>query len=353
MSPQTRSAPLLAVARGERVTGPIDADVVSAAAKERMTALLAHLADEAPRTLLLHAVAIEARATSLTAELARIVAALRGAGVAVIALKGPVVSQQLYGAPALRVFSDLDLLVDPATLPSAMAILAALGYHDEAPMTASQRATKYRFHNGTALRNDERHTIVDLHWEFGHVQFPLELPFADAWRHHSEVLLNGVAIPALGPTELVLFTCSHAAKHLWWTLESVAQIAALTRLTDVNWAEVDRVAVAARAARQTGLSFLLAQEIVGSTLPPLPRCLALARPQFARAQQRLAQSIERDAGGRDLFFLLDSKRDAIAAMLAAVFVPTHADWEAAKLPGALYWLARPLRLAAKRVSRAR
>jgi hypothetical protein len=344
---------LLAAARGERVTGPIDTATVSAAARERMAGLLAHAADDPPRELLLHAVAIEARAESMVAELARIAEAFRVADLPLLALKGAVGSQQLYGHPGLRVFGDLDLLVDPRQLRAAEALLTRLGYTDEVPMTPSQRATKHRFHNGTPLVNDERKTTVDLHWRFGHVQFPLALLVADAWSRRTEVVLHGVTVPALGPTDLAIFTCSHAAKHLWWTLESLAQIAALTRLTNLDWEEVDRVATASRGGKQVGLSFLLAHDAIGSALPPLPRCLALSRPWFAKARARLSGTIERDAGGRDLFFLLDRRRDVLAAMLAAAFVPTHADWDAARLPGPVYWLARPLRLAAKRLKSGR
>jgi Uncharacterised nucleotidyltransferase len=341
---------LLAAARGERVTGAVDAATITAAAKERMSGLLAHAIDDPPRELLLHAVAIDARASSMVAELTRIVEAFRLANVPLLALKGPVASQQLYGHPGLRVFGDLDLLVDAANIEQAHALLTRLGYRDEAPMTPSQRATKHRFHNGTPLVNDERRTTVDLHWRLGHVQFPLALPVTDAWSRRTELVLNGVPVSALGPTDLVIFTCSHAAKHLWWSLESLAQIAALTRLVNVDWEEVDRVATASRAARQVGLSFLLAHDVVGSELPPLPQCLALSQKQFSRMQERLAKTVERDAGGRDLLFLLDRKRDALAAALAAAFVPTHADWEAVKLPGLLYWIARPLRLVAKRLN---
>jgi hypothetical protein len=335
------------------VAGAIDAATVSAAARERMAGLLAHAADEPPRELLLHAVAIEARAASMVAELTRIAETFRVANVPLLALKGAVASQQLYGNPGLRVFGDLDLLVASHHIGQAESLLARLGYRDESPMTPSQRATKHRFHNGTPLVNDERKTTVDLHWRLGHVQFPLALPVADAWSRRTELVLNGVTVPALGPTDLAIFTCSHAAKHLWWTLESLAQIAALTRLPNVDWDEVDRVATASRGGKQVGLSFLLAHHVIGSELPPLPKCLALSRPHFARMQERLSGTLERDAGGRDLLFLLDRKRDALAATLAAAFVPTHADWEAAKLPGFLYWVARPLRLVAKRLNPAR
>ncbi|HEY0160895.1 MAG TPA: nucleotidyltransferase family protein [Thermoanaerobaculia bacterium] len=337
---------LLAAARGERVQGPLDAATLDAAASARMLGLLARAAVDPPRELQLHAVAIESRALSLLGELARIAAAFRDAGIPLLALKGPVASQQLYGDPGVRVFADLDMIVDVHDVGRGEALLATLGYVDEEPMTPAQRATKHRFHNGTAFRNAERATTVDFHWRFGHVQFPLALPFADAWRRRTNVL----GMPALGPTDLAIFTCSHSAKHFWTPLEMLAQIAALTRL-EVDWQEVDRVAARARAARQVGLSFLVAHEVVGSDLPPLPRCLAASEPVFARLQQRLERPHDVDPRGRDLFTILDRRRDAIAAAMASVFVPTHTDWAAAKLPHALYWVLRPFRLAAARLRR--
>lgn len=341
----------MAVARGERVHGPLDAATLAAAGREGMTGLLAHLADEAPRDLHIRAAAIHARALSLAGELARLSEAFREADIPMLALKGPVASQQLYGDPGLRVFADLDMVVDVADTARGEALLARLGYRDAEPMTAAQRKTKQRFHNGTPFMHEERVTNVDFHWRFGHVQFPLRLPFADAWRRRTSVALTGTPVPALGYTDLAIFTCSHAAKHFWPTIEMLAQIAALSRSPAVDWEEVDRIAVASRAARQVGLSFLVAHDAVGSEVPPLPRCLAVSRPLFPRLQQRLTGEHEHDARGRDLFLLLDRKRDVLAATAAAVFVPTHTDWTEMKVPGALYWLARPLRLLAARLRR--
>jgi hypothetical protein len=350
MAPNDRSV-LATAARGERVDGTIDAATVRLAATERMTGLLAHLAADPPRELQMVAAAIHARALSLSAELARIVAAFRDANIPLLALKGPVASQQLYGHPGLRLFADLDLIVDEASAVRGEALLEALSYRDEEKMTPAQRATKHRFHNGTPFVSDARATTVDFHWRFGHVQFPLALPFADAWRRRTAVDLTGTPIPTLGLTDLAIFTCSHAAKHFWTPLEMLAQIAALVRLAEMDWKEVDRVAVASRAARQVGLSFLIAQDVIGSAIPPLPRCLAASRPVFARLQERLAKPHDHDAGGRDLFLILDRKRDVIAAAAASIFFPTHSDWAAAEMPHVLYWVARPLRLLRARLGK--
>jgi hypothetical protein len=335
---------LRAAARGERVHGPIDAATAAAAAQARMAGLLARAADEPPRELQLHAAAIAARSLSFAKELARICDAFRAAGVPLLALKGPVASQQLYGDLTLRSFADVDVIAEDAVRGEA--ILRDLGYDDG--LTAAQRATKHRFHNGTAFSSKTTQTTIDFHWRFGHVQFPLALAFGDAWERRSEVSLAGTTVATLGLTDLALFTCSHAAKHFWTPFETLAQIAALTRLP-IDWETLDSLAVSARAARQVGLSFLVAREMVGCELPPLPRCLAASRAPFDAL--RVTLPAERDAGGRDLFLILDRRRDALAAMAASIFVPTDADWSAATLPAPLYWLTRPWRLAAARLRR--
>jgi hypothetical protein len=350
MAPNDSSI-LTAAARGEQVDGTIDAATVRLAATERMSGVLAHFATDPPRELQMVAAAIHARALSLSSELARVADAFRSANIPLLALKGPVASQQLYGHPGLRLFADLDLIVnEPDTLRSE-SLLRELGYRDEERMTAGQRATKHRFHNGTPFVNDARSTTVDFHWRFGHVQFPLALSFADAWARRVELDLTGTPIPALGLTDLAIFTCSHAAKHFWTPLEMLAQIAALTRIAEMNWREVDRVSVESRAARQVGLSFLIANDVIGSAVPPIPRCLAASRKVFAKLQERLAQPHDHDAGGRDLFLILDRKRDVLAAAAASIFFPTHSDWAAAEMPDVFYWVARPLRLLKARLRR--
>jgi hypothetical protein len=328
---------LLAVARGERVRGPLDAATLDAAATEGLTGLLARLAEEPTRELRIRAATIEARALYLGAELERIVAAF--GDVPLLALKGLVVSQQLYGDPGLRVFADLDLIVGQRDADRGEAILRTLGYRDATPLTPAQRATKRRFQSGTEFVHDAHGAVIDFHWRFGHVQFPLALPFADAFSRRTHVS----SVPTLGLSDLAVFTCSHAAKHFWFRLETLAQLAALTRLP-IDWQEVDRIAVRSLAARQVGLSFLIAQDVLGTPLPPLPRCLSAARQTWPRLRGRLQKPHAQDPRGRDLLLLLDRRRDALAAAAAAIFVPTHADWAASAAPEPLQWLMRPWRL---------
>ena len=331
---------LLAVARGDRVHVEDD-DVVRAASSEGLLGLLARAATNPVRELQIQAITIEAYSAFMAGELARIAGVFTERNVPLIAFKGPVLSQQLYGHAGLRSFSDLDVLVAPASADAGEELLRELGYREHEPLTAPARRTNRRFSGETLYVHYEQRVLIDFHTLFSNEQFPLRLSFDDVWRRRTEVVIDGMRIPSLGDADLVVVTCSHAAKHLWHKLEFLAQIAALAK-KQPDWNEVDRIAVDARAARQVGLSFLLARDLLGIDTPPLPRCLAAASPHLERVKRIIGA--RHDATGRDLFLLLDRRRDALRALALAIFVPTHTDWRGSKLPAQMQWVVRPFRL---------
>jgi hypothetical protein len=313
-----------------------------------MIGLLARACERVPRALQVQALAVEARAARMVAELARIAGAFETAGLPMLVLKGPVLAQQLYGDAGARAFSDVDFIVDPATAAAGEELLRSLGYRETAPLTPAQRRTNRRFAGESLFFHDASGVLADFHWRFSHPQFPLRLPFADAWQRRQTVVVDGHPFATLGDTDLVVVTCSHAAKHLWHRLELLAQIAALAK-RPLNWKAVDALAIETHAVRQTGLSFLLARDLLDITPPPLA-CLHPGESVLRRVRPIVegnlfapTESRRLDATGRDLFLLLDRWWDVLRSFAMAVFVPTHSDWEGDG------WLLRPLRLLAKRL----
>jgi Uncharacterised nucleotidyltransferase len=323
---------LAAAARGERVLVEGGA-LVREAAAEGMLGLLARAAANPHRELQMKGAAVEAHGAFMAAELTRISAAFETAGIPLLAFKGPVLSQQLYGHPGLRSFSDLDVIVSPRNADASDALLRTLGYRGT--IGGAERRTNRRFAGEEHFTNDANGVLVDFHTLFSNRQFPVRLSFDDVWARHTTVL----GVPAFGDADLVVLTCSHAAKHLWHKAEYLAQLAALARRS-IDWDEVDRIAIDARAARQVGLSFLLAHDVLGIALPE-SRCVEAARPYVNAVRPLVGKA--HDATGRDHFLLLDRRRDAIRSIVLSVFVPTHEDWQSA-----LPWLYRPLRLLMER-----
>ncbi len=112
---------LLATAGAEAVRAAARRHRLEALARERLSALGDPSAGAPDR-------AAELRAMAFEGALRRVETALAGAGVRVLALKGPRLSLRLYGRGGLREFDDLDVLVAPEQLDAAVAVAGDLGW---------------------------------------------------------------------------------------------------------------------------------------------------------------------------------------------------------------------------------
>src|SRR5580704_6367495 len=73
------------------------------------------------------------RALMQIAEAARISRLLAAGGIRSMIVKGPVLAQLVYGDPTLRESEDIDLVVDPDSVPDVNRTLASAGYHRVIP----------------------------------------------------------------------------------------------------------------------------------------------------------------------------------------------------------------------------
>ena len=198
-----------------------------------------------------------ARHLVLSRELAGLLRRFQGESIPVIPLKGPVLAETLYPDPALRPFSDLDLLIRPETLLPVDALLRDLGYYRMADAHSwnfditYDRATLYEGPSGIR---------VDLHW--GLLSDPRyswnEREGLTVWDRAIRIRVAGEAAMALCAEDLLLYLALHLAVHhglaglLWyWDL-----CLGLDRWGDtLNWEAV--VARASRWRVQAALYFAL------------------------------------------------------------------------------------------------
>jgi len=130
-------------------------------------------------------------------------------GLDVLPLKGPALSLELYGDPALRTCKDLDLLVRIDDFSRAEALLVEQGF------TAG------------AINDSERRFLrdgisVELHFDITSPQiyrFDLE----GIWSRSRRVYFRGAPMHTMSHDDLVLFLCSHGLSHgftrLIWILD--------------------------------------------------------------------------------------------------------------------------------------
>ena len=145
----------------------------------------------------------------LSETLAEALAALAAAGVPVLALKGPVLSERLYADPLARRSADLDLLVRVTDFPRAKELLEGLGYRAEPGPTARYRRRHH--HHLCMVRTGS--PAVELHFRafsgFG-TTIAAEEVFARATPYRTRL---GPTCLVLAPEDEVLYLGVHAAGH--------------------------------------------------------------------------------------------------------------------------------------------
>jgi hypothetical protein len=143
-------------------------------------------------------------------------------GVAPIVFKGPVVAEHLYGAPGLRAYADLDLLVPQGSLGHAVSALRDAGWEPARagktyaalgePLPGFTEDYGHEFHLVRSVGPAEVH--LEVHWRIS------DDPLSEAL-DHGRLSARGRAIPELGPhvvapgpVDELLILAVHLVSHL-------------------------------------------------------------------------------------------------------------------------------------------
>ncbi|MHB9131972.1 MAG: nucleotidyltransferase domain-containing protein [Armatimonadota bacterium] len=294
----------------------------------------------------------------LLGELHKLLGLFAAHALPVIPLKGPILGQVLYGNPTLRESGDLDILVQERDMRQAKAVLLAQGYRPENPheYTEVQIAAMREIYHHEVFIHPVTQMMVELHWRLAEYPFIGRLSDTSIWERSYATSLGGREMRLLLPADLLLFLCAHGAKHRWWYLKWLCDVAELLRTQpELDWPEV------LTRARDTGnqrvllLGVLLAHDVLDA---PAPETL-LQQARSNRVVVSLATQVRRGIGVADqsvpwqfdLFrFQMRTKERATDRLHLAVqrmLQPADGDWGALSLPPVLsflYWVVRPFRL---------
>src|SRR5260370_6872502 len=213
---------------------------------------------------------------SFTAELFRVLEIFRAAGIPAVPYKGPVVAAQAYGDPALRVFSDLDLILRHRDAARACALLVERGFQSEIPLAAvfsGKVPGQYLF-----TREGSR-TILELHTERTLRYFPRRMNLEEMLQRLESVPMGGREVLTFSAEDALSLLCVHGSKHFWERLMGIADIAALIqRPRGMNWPRALAQARLLGVLRMVHLGLLLSEDLLQAPLPQYVKPQARAAP---------------------------------------------------------------------------
>lgn len=227
---------LASLLRGEPV--PVDADLVQAAAAHGVLGLLEQQLLRAEPALTKRLLTEQRLSQMRVVAVEREVLAALPRGCQAVLIKGPALSERLYGDAFRRSSRDLDLLIAPEDLDSCVGALQGLGFAVEA--AESERYHRAHHHHLTLVR--PLTPPVELHFRLL-AGFGTSLPAAVFFDR--SVPYRSDAIRVLSREDEFLYLAVHAAQHLCnrliW-LEDLRRLAA-------GKSRIDMAAVRERATQ--------------------------------------------------------------------------------------------------------
>lgn len=192
----------------------------------------------------LHALAINDAllAMTLAKETVKAWSLLDSAGVAALAFKGVALSVQTTGTVTARGNGDVDLLVRPVDVLSAVRVLMAGGWQlAEISPARLEREWRRIAWSGRELVMTGPRSQIDLHWQLAKERGLL--PTADellARSTHIELLND--RITTFAPSDALLAACYHLSHDGFRSLRQCVDVIRLLRLQDevVNWSGDER-----------------------------------------------------------------------------------------------------------------
>ena len=289
----------------------------------------------------------ERRTLRFTAELARILRQFDHHGIRVLAHKGVVLGEFLYGDAVMRQFGDLDFLLEAADVPRARAALLQIGY--AAKIQLSPRQEKAYLRSGYeyvfGLHTDRN--LVEVQWQIVPRFYSIDFDMKALFSRSRECDLDGLRLRTLGREDLMLVLCVHAAKHEWAQLGMLRDIAALARL-DLDWRWIDAEARRLGIMRILAISLLLARNLLGLN-PPDPQIIQCQNAEELAAGVEAALLRGRDAQPESAAYfhcmtrVRERWQDRMRLIWRLVTTPSVGEWHAVRLPDFFFPLYRGVR----------
>lgn len=231
------------------------------------------------------------------AEVRRLVRLLDRNGIACVVLKGVPLSIHAFGDLASREARDIDLLVDPATLSSAVAVLENSGLELEKPRRLSRwaRAIYLRYSHEYVLRTPSKLT-VELKARMHPTARLMPGRVSDVLKRRVTENVGGSDIPTIAHDEALLYLCCHGARHLWFRHKWLVDIAYLIhRMSSKALSRAVDEAYKAGVEVPVLEAFVMAHEWLGAAVPDEILDRGRAHPLVQRRRPMILTAIREQA----------------------------------------------------------
>jgi hypothetical protein len=292
------------------------------------------------------------KALLLSRELIRIVECLSPLGIEFLPYKGLALAEVLYGDIALRQPGDIDLLIHAEDLARIRDAVRDLGYTPHQPLSEAEERAYLRSgyecaFDGTAGRN-----LLEVQWAIQPRFYAVDFDLAGTFERAVPITVAGRHMKTLSSEDLLLVLSAHAAKHVWGRLIWLSDIARIMNLPNLHWDWIGSQAKELGIVRILRVTMLLANHLLGASIPPpadsvLPedsQSLRLMQEIHSHIASETPYNVESVSYFRLMLRLRERRSDRLRFLHRLAFTPGPAEWQAIRLPRPLFPLYRLVRL---------
>lgn len=291
-----------------------------------------------------------ARNRALTEALKRILQALAEKHIEAIPFKGPVSAWLAYGDPALRRYSDLDILVREGDADAACRVLAAHGFGNGDDFSPAQLAAFRRYSGQDAVVKDG--VAIEPHWALAPRTLALDLDYGGLFARARDIALDGMTMRCFGAEDLVTVLCLHGSKEQWIKLLWIADLAHLIASGPaLDWAALLERARAQGCLRMVLIGLALAGALLDDMLPVVGEAIAADPEAIALADESALRLFEADRTVVSIYALTRFRRrmrerraDQLRYVTRTVLTPRDIHFSMIDLPDTLLFLYTPVKL---------
>ncbi|MCR8635383.1 nucleotidyltransferase family protein [Paenibacillus radicis (ex Xue et al. 2023)] len=266
-------------------------------------------------------------------------------------LKGPILSQDLYGDVSLRTSRDLDILIPIDDLDNAEALLLKLGYDKLVEFSTILNDWRWRHHHITFI-HPVKGVTVEIHWRLN--PGPAKEPsFHELWERRRLSPLTSFPVYFLGKEDLFFYLASHGARHGWSRLRWLADMDRIAK-QKLDWGKINCLMQQYKCLHVGGQTIILASQLLNTPIITEMKPLLAASNSMRLAQDAIFYLKEMinlhtipvpqhvsDYHKRHLFSLMSFQNKILFVM--SFFYPYPEDAQTLPLPKAFHFLYFPLR----------
>jgi hypothetical protein len=289
----------------------------------------------------------------LAREMIRILDRLDAMGIEAIPYKGIVLSEVYYGDMALRQSGDLDLFVRRHDVARIQSAIRQLGYILRVPVPEDAAEDYIASGYECTFDSPAGRNLLELQWALEPHFYAVDFDMDGLFQRAVNVTVAGRRVKTPSAEDLLLGALRACGKTCLGTLVWLCDIEQILKLGNLNWESVQAHVRKFGIERILHVTLLLVNRLLATAIPsPIEKLIFADRAARAFADEVAVAKLhgvsyeeQQISYFRLMMRLRERRMDRLRFLARLTFTPGPGEWEAVRLPKALFPRYRLVRLA--------